>query len=104
MKVENILSITFIFLAVFFISNVAYMVIRMVISIFMKVRYRKLNTERINITLSPSLLKQIDSICCNQDISRSAFVRRTINHYIQVHINVHRNSRKRQIIPRCISN
>lgn len=46
-----------------------------------------MNTERINITLSPLLLRQIDSICCNQDISRSAFVRRTISHYIRVHIN-----------------
>lgn len=46
-----------------------------------------MNTERINITLSPLLLRQIDSICCNQDISRSAFVRRAVNHYISVHIN-----------------
>lgn len=46
-----------------------------------------MNTERINITLSPLLLRQIDGICCNQDMSRSAFVRRAINHYISVHIN-----------------
>lgn len=46
-----------------------------------------MNTERINICLSPFLLKQVDNICCNQDISRSAFVRRTISYYIKAHIN-----------------
>lgn len=87
MKVEIVFVIIFFVLAVFFISNVAYIVMKTVISIIVKVRYEKLNTERINITLSPALLKEIDKYCVSQDMSRSAFVRRAINHYISVHIN-----------------
>lgn len=41
-----------------------------------------MNTERINITLPPKLLEEIDELCDLNMISRSSFVRQAIRFYI----------------------
>ena len=38
--------------------------------------------ERINITLPPQLLKEIDELCDLNMVSRSSFVRTAIRYYI----------------------
>ncbi len=41
-----------------------------------------MNTERINITLPPKLLEQVDELCDLNMVSRSSFVRTAIRYYI----------------------